>query len=167
LNRPAVAYSEAHLESAPFRSSVPISAAARQLRLTKEQELNVVGGAGGSQPGPGEYDSFSTSFPLSKRRSPQFCDTSLDRFGRCGNSTVTAKTSSSAMSNAPGPGAYHRESEREVAPISSSVFMSGSMRDGRAGGVGVPGPAFYAPGDPSLQRKSFHLNSVQRWMPSV
>ena len=65
----------------------------------------------------------------------------------------------------PGPGAYYREPKVETAPISSSAFMSGSAQTFNYAKPSVPGPAYYMPADPTKQR-SYHLNAVQRWMPS-
>ena len=53
----------------------------------------------------------------------------------------------------------------EQAPISSSAFMSGSAQTSNNARAPIPGPAYYLPSEPSKQR-SYHLNAVQRWMPS-
>ena len=69
---------------------------------------------------------------------------------------------------APGPGQYHYEPPRESAPISSSAFMSATVRDNlnAAPGHGVPGPSYYKPSNPAHEpKKSFHLNAVERFMP--
>lgn len=146
-----------------FRSGVPIASRPQLQRLTKEQELGVVPRRQEQcAPGPGEYNYGATSFKLSQRRSPQFCDSSLDRFGRAAAGGATDPS----VAGAPGPGAYHQERPRDTALISSAVFMSSTTRRGEAGfGAPVPGPAYYSP-SPGLDRKSYHLNAVQRWMPS-
>lgn len=133
-------------------------------RLSKEQELGVVNPQhSGTVPGPGEYNYGATSFKISQRRSPQFCDSTLDRFGRAAPG-VSRRTTTPGIT--PGPGAYHNEAAREGALISSAVFMSSTARKGENGiGVPVPGPAYYTPA-PGVDRKSYHLNAVQRWMPS-
>ena len=154
------AHADAALPTAAFRSTVPIGGDKGARRATREQQLGVVEVAAERRPGPGEYDGFSSSFAHSRRRSPQFCDSALDRFGR-----VAAPRHATAPSLTPGPGAYYREPVREVAPISSSVFMSGSKRAQPAVATGQPGPAFYKPDD-GAGKRSFHLNVVQRFMPS-
>ena len=133
-------------------------------RLSKEQELGVVQAqASGNVPGPGEYNYGATSFKMSQRRSPQFCDSGLDRFGRPGPGVSRRST---APSITPGPGAYHREEAHDGALISSAVFMSSTARKGESGlRAPVPGPAYYTPAG-AVDRKSYHLNAVQRWMPS-
>jgi len=147
-----------------FRSSVPIAGNSQPARLSKEQELGVVQAqASGNVPGPGEYNYGATSFKMSQRRSPQFCDSGLDRFGRPGPGVSRRST---APSITPGPGAYHREEAHDGALISSAVFMSSTARKGESGLLApVPGPAYYTPAG-AVDRKSYHLNAVQRWMPS-
>jgi len=149
-----------------FRSSVPIAGRTQPQRMSKEQELGVVPRQEqqAAVPGPGEYNYGATSFKLSQRRSPQFCDSSLDRFGRVASGVSRRPVDPSVV--APGPGAYHNEQSRDTALISSAVFMSSTTRRGEAGfGAPVPGPAYYCP-TAGLDRKSYHLNAVQRWMPS-
>lgn len=164
--RPAeLRYADSVLPSASFRSSVPNAGAQLPPRVTKEQELGVVARQQeGAAPGPGYYELPKPNFASSRRRMPQFCDTTLDRFGKAQPRVGRYATAPSVM---PGPGTYHREPVRETAPISSAAFMSGSVRvDKAAVPKGVPGPAYYKP-DVYSGRKSFHLNSVQRWMPGV
>uniref|UniRef100_A0A7S4EU81 Uncharacterized protein n=1 Tax=Chrysotila carterae TaxID=13221 RepID=A0A7S4EU81_CHRCT len=157
--QPEVHHHDSLLPSAAFRSTVPVAASwqSKPSRVTKEQALGVVNGGGASQPGPGSYDATVSAFTESKRRMPQFFDSNIDRFG---------KSLNAASETLPGPGAYHREEHHEKAPISSSAFMSNTSRTSLGGNVGVPGPAFYKPNE-STQRKSYHLNAVQRWMPAV
>jgi len=157
------AYHDDLLPSAAFRSGAPSRSGATQVsRMTKEQQLGVVGYKGAAPPGPGAYNSARTAFVISHRRSPQFCDSALDRWG---NPMPGAVRQTSAPSVTPGPGAYHRETTRETAPISSSAFMSGSAQTSNNARAPIPGPAYYLPSEPSKQR-SYHLNAVQRWMPS-
>jgi len=154
---------ESGLPYAAFRSGVPNAGGSQPVRMTKEQELGVVPSRYGPQPGPGDYNAFKGSFPASLRRSPEFCDSTIDRFGKLASNAPRVKPPPPPV---PGPGAYHSEEMREVAPISSSAFMSGSLRETRPTGIGVPGPAYYKP-DGVVPKKSYHLNNVQRWMPSV
>jgi len=152
---------------AAFRSSVPIAGRPQPMRLSKEQELGVVPRQAQQEarPGPGEYNYGATSFKLSQRRSPQFCDSSLDRFGRVAPG-ISRRPMDPTGAGTPGPGAYHKDEQRDGAMISSAVFMSSTTRRGEAGlGAPVPGPAYYTPA-PGLDRKTYHLNAVQRWMPS-
>jgi len=158
------AYSDDALPSAAFRSGAASrSGAAPVSRLTKEQQLGVVGYKGELPPGPGSYNSARTAFVVSHRRSPQFCDSALDRWGQPVPGAV--RQASAPNMPTPGPGAYYREAARETAPISSSAFMSGSSETQNNARAPIPGPAYYLPSEPSKQR-SYHLNAVQRWMPS-
>tara|TARA_B110001452_G_scaffold112295_1_gene93177 strand:- start:2725 stop:2892 length:168 start_codon:yes stop_codon:yes gene_type:complete len=54
---------------------------------------------------------------------------------------------------------------RETAPISSSSFMSGSDAHPTKLRDAIPGPAYYAP-EKLESKRSYHLNAVQRWVPS-
>ena len=108
------AYHDDLLPSAAFRSGAPSRSGATQVsRMTKEQQLGVVGYKGAAPPGPGAYNSARTAFVISHRRSPQFCDSALDRWG---NPMPGAVRQTSAPSVTPGPGAYHRETTRETVP---------------------------------------------------
>ena len=131
--------------------------------MTQEQQLGVVGYKGSVPPGPGAYNHARTAFVISHRRSPQFCDSAIDRFGQPVPGAV--RESADKPTVTPGPGAYYREPRVETAPISSSAFMSGSAQTFNYAKSSVPGPAYYMPSDPTKQR-SYHLNAVQRWMPS-
>ena len=92
---------------------------------------------------------------------PQFIDSNIDRFGK-----VISGSAPTIAGTTPGPGAYYSEPERETAVISGSSFMSGTIR-GRSGHRDVvPGPAYYSPA-PSNNKKSYHLNARQRWMPAT
>lgn len=149
---------------AAFRSTVPIGGRSHPPRLSKEQELGVVPSESqvSQGPGPGQYDYSGTSFKISQRRSPQFIDGSLDRFGRVGPGVARRKRE--VKIETPGPGAYLQEQPRETAVISSAVFMSNTTR-GESRLDPVPGPAYYSPSKVP-HRKTYHLNAVQRWMPS-
>lgn len=158
------------LVSASFRSGVPISGRPSEARQTKEQQLGVVERSMVNLPGPGQYETKVHALSTgSRRRSPQFCDSNLDRFGR----TTLALRNSSAPMPTPGPGAYHVMHSNETTPISSSAFMSETLRGGLDQVTkvtkGLPGPAYYTPADNAVQilgsKKSYHLNAVQRWMP--
>ena len=136
-------------------------------RRTAEQRLGVVAptDAARGAPGPGAYNSATTSFYATYRRSPQFCDSLIDRFGRALPGASRKPRGADVL---PGPGQYHYEPPRESALISSSAFMSATVRDNlnAAPGAGVPGPAFYKPSNPLLEpKRSFHLNAVERFMP--
>ena len=131
---------------------------------TKEQQLGVVKHEGEIGPGPGQYATATSAFPNSRRHSPQFCDSMLDRFGRPLPGGLRRATPPDSV---PGPGSYHREVGRDTAPISSSVFMSGTQRDRtQQSAMGQPGPAYYQPED-AKNKRSYHLNVVQRWMPAT
>lgn len=158
------AYHDDLLPSAAFRSGAASRSGATQVsRMTKEQQLGVVGYKGSVPPGPGAYNHARTAFVISHRRSPQFCDSAIDRFGQPVPGAV--RESADKPKTTPGPGAYYREPKLETAPISSSAFMSGSAQTFNYAKPSVPGPAYYMPADPTKQR-SYHLNAVQRWMPS-
>ena len=90
-------------------------------------------------------------------------DGAVDRFGKTKPGTV--RQSANATGPTPGPGAYHREAERETASISSSAFMSGSAAHPDTNRDAIPGPAYYAPASVP-EHRSYHLNAVQRWMPN-
>lgn len=149
------------LPSAAFRSGVPIAGRGPE-RLTREQQLGVVAAPTAMQPGPGEYDPPTSSLKQDFvfRRSPQFCDSSHDRFGK----PVKGAAPSQQLLT-PGPGAYLQDQVAETAVISSSVFMSGTTRGAKGGRSVVPGPAYYSPAPDG--KKSFHLNARQRWVPTI
>lgn len=152
------------MPTAAFRSSVPISGHDKPTRLSREQQLGVVHTSAAVQPGPGEYNQGGTSFAgYNSRRSPQFCDSNLDRFG-LPVPGVTRSSSGGPNQLTPGPGAYLRDEPRPTAVISGSVFMSGTSRSGPSSSGPVPGPAYYSPAPNA--RKSYHLNARGRWMPS-
>ncbi len=98
-------WGDAALPMSAFRSTVPIAGRVQPARMTREQLLGVVPRDVDAMPGPGEYAQPSTVFSGgSHRRSPQFCDSKLDRFGLPSGSRLNPPTAT------PGPGAYHRES---------------------------------------------------------
>jgi hypothetical protein len=148
------------LPTSAFRSAVPIGRdkQIQAAHATKEQQLGVVKHEGDVGPGPGQYATATSAFPNSRRRSPQFCDSMLDRFGR--------PLRLGAQDAGPGPGQYHREVARDTAPISGSAFMSGTQRDRSKDAMGQPGPAYYVPED-AKNKRSYHLNVAQRWMPAT
>jgi hypothetical protein len=152
------------LPTAPFRSQVPIAGVSYPERLTREQQLGIVTHVAKTQNvGPGEYNVPVNTFANAQgyRRMPQFIDSNTDRFGK-----VISGSAPTIAGTTPGPGAYYSEPERETAVISGSSFMSGTIR-GRSGHRDVvPGPAYYSPA-PSNNKKSYHLNARQRWMPAT
>lgn len=130
-------------------------------RLTREQQLGVVAHQPSANPGPGQYDLPTSSLQATVyRRSPQFFDSNHDRFGK-----VVAGAAPHTTMVTPGPGSYIRDGDPKTAVISGSVFMSGTARGANGGRDVIPGPAYYTPAPE--QKKSFHLNARQRWVPSV
>lgn len=157
---PKLARSGDQLPTAVFRSNVPIVGRGPISRLTREQQLGVVSHQPVAQPGPGEYNLPTSSLNQATvyRRSPQFFDSNHDRFGK----PMAGPAPSQSLAT-PGPGAYIHDPDPNHAVISGSVFMSGTLRDGKSRDV-VPGPAYYSPAPDG--RKSFHLNARERWMPA-
>lgn len=105
-------------------------------------------------PGPGYYTENSQKQEV---LSGSLSRSEIDRFGG------SLKPRNSKESS-PGPGSYDAlpPVRREKLLVSGAVFMSESQRD-FVKATKVPGPAFYTL-PTGANKKSFHLNSEQRWV---
>lgn len=131
------------------------------------------------KPGPGAYNpKLDMQFSMeAARKSSFFSNDKLDRFGR----SVVGELRAQAHDPSPGPGHYElvtgegpvtaaasAPKGKPSAPVPqkpSNVFASTSPRfktgsDSRR----APGPAYYNPTKPALNRRSYHLNLAQRWV---
>jgi hypothetical protein len=134
-----------------------------------------------AKPGPGAYNpKIDMQFSMdAARKSSFFSNDKLDRFGR----SVVGELRAQAHDPSPGPGHYElvmgegveaaaasppKNKRGAVPPAAkkpSNVFASASPRfkvssESRR----APGPAYYNPAKPALNRRSYHLNLSQRWV---
>ena len=131
------------------------------------------------KPGPGAYNpKLDMQFSMeAARKSSFFSNDRLDRFGR----SVVGELRAQAHDPSPGPGHYELVSgEGAVAAAASpprgkpsapapkkptNVFASTSPRfKGANESRRAPGPAYYNPAKPAMNRRSYHLNLAQRWV---
>ncbi len=131
------------------------------------------------KPGPGAYNpKLDMQFSMeAARKSSFFSNDRLDRFGR----SVVGELRAQAHDPSPGPGHYELVSgEGAVAAAASpprgkpsapapkkptNVFASTSPRfKGANESRRAPGPAYYNPTKPAMNRRSYHLNLAQRWV---
>ena len=131
------------------------------------------------KPGPGAYNpKLDMQFSMeAARKSSFFSNDRLDRFGR----SVVGELRAQAHDPSPGPGHYElvkgdgpataaaspRKGKHSAAAQQkpSNIFASTSPRfKGGNDSRRAPGPAYYNPTKPALNRRSYHLNLAQRWV---
>ena len=137
-------------------------------------------GRAAPKPGPGAYNpKLDMQFSMDgARKSSFFSNDKLDRFGR----SVVGELRASAHDPSPGPGHYELvmgegaaggaavarspyKPRGKIPAKPSNVFASTSPRFKLAGeSRRAPGPAYYNPAKPALNRRSYHLNLSQRWV---
>ena len=139
-------------------------------------------GRSAPKPGPGAYNpKIDMQFSMDgARKSSFFSNEKLDRFGR----SVVGELRAQAHDPSPGPGHYElvmgegaaggagaavarspSKPRGKVPAKPSNVFASTSPRFKLAGeSRRAPGPAYYNPAKPALNRRSYHLNLSQRWV---
>lgn len=132
-----------------------------------------------SKPGPGAYSpKLDMQFSMeAARKSSFFSNDKLDRFGR----SVVGELRAQAHDPSPGPGHYELVTGAGAVTAAASppkgkasvpakqkpsnVFASASPRFKVASeSRRAPGPAYYNPTKPALNRRSYHLNLAQRWV---